>query len=149
MHLNRRTSGGWEGESQMSDIIPQVDGAARSLTNLQFAQEAHGIPRMWMTGVAKGDFVDADGKPIPQFEAYFDAIQMLTSKDAKIGQLDAADLKNFETSLNIYRTEAANAVGFPASFFGITSANPPTEGSIRAEEARWSAAWRRRTTKLA
>lgn len=136
MHLNRRASGGWEGESQMSDTIPHVDGAARSLTNLQFAQEAHGIPRMWMTGVAKGDFVDQDGKPIPQFEAYFDAIQMLTSKDAKVGQLDAADLKNFETSLNIYRTEAANANGFPASFFGITSANPPTEGSIRAEEAR-------------
>lgn len=136
MHLNRRMSGGWEGESQMSDTIPHVDGAARSLTNLQFAQEAHGIPRMWMTGVAKGDFVDVDGKPIPQFEAYFDAIQMLTSDKAKIGQLDAADLKNFETSLNIYRTEAANANGFPASFFGITSANPPTEGSIRAEEAR-------------
>jgi hypothetical protein len=51
-----------------------VDSAARSLTNLQFAQEAHGIPRMYMTGVAKGDFIDADGKPIPQFEAYFDAI---------------------------------------------------------------------------
>lgn len=136
MHLNRRMSGGWEGESQMSDTIPLADSAARNLTNLQFAQEAHGIPRMWMSGIAKGDFVDDAGKPIPQFEAYFDAIHMLASKDAKVGQLDAADLKNFETAMNIYRTEAANANGFPASFFGITSANPPTEGSIRAEEAR-------------
>lgn len=136
MHLNRRLSGGWVGESQMTDIIPFADSAARSLTNLQFAQEAHGVPSIWATGVAKGDFVDAAGKPIPQFEAYFDAIKILSSKDAKWGQFDAADLKNFETALNIYRTEAANAVGFPASFFGITSANPPTEGSIRAEEAR-------------
>lgn len=136
MHLNRRMSGEWHGESQMTDIIPLVDSAARSLTNLQFAQEAHGIPRMWMAGVKKEDFVGADGLPVPQFEAYFDAIHTITNAQGKVGQLDAADLKNFETSLNIYRTEAANATGFPASFFGITSANPPTEGSIRAEEAR-------------
>ena len=135
MHLNRRLSGGWTGESQMTDIIPLVDSAARSLTNLQFAQEAHGIPRMFMTGVAKGDFIDADGKPIPQFEAYFDAIHTITNPQGKVGQLDAADLKNFETSLNIYGSQASVATGFPLRKFGISSVNPPTEGSIKAEEA--------------
>jgi Phage portal protein, SPP1 Gp6-like len=134
MHLNRRMTGSWDGESQMSDIIPLVDSAARSLTNLQFAQEAHGIPRMWMTGVAKGDFLDAAGVPIPQFEAYFDAIHTLTSTGAKVGQLTAADLKNFETALNIYGAQASVATGFPLRKFGISSVNPPTEGSIRAEE---------------
>lgn len=136
MHLNRRMSGAWAGESQMTDLIPLVDSAVRALTNLQFAQEAHGIPRMFMTGVASGDFVDDKGKPIPQFEAYFDAIQMLTSKDAKVGQLEAADLKNFETSLDIYRTEAANVTGFPPRFFGLLSSQPPQEGGIKADEAR-------------
>jgi hypothetical protein len=134
MHLNRRLSGGWTGESQMTDIIPLVDSAARSLTNLQFAQEAHGIPRMYMTGVAKGDFIDADGNPIPQFEAYFDAIHTLTNAQGKVGQLDAADLKNFETALNIYGSQASVATGFPLRKFGISAVNPPTEGSIRAEE---------------
>lgn len=134
MHLNRRLSGGWLGESQMVDVIPLVDSAARSLTNLQFAQEAHGIPRMFMTGVAKGDFIDADGKPIPQFEAYFDAIHTITNPQGKVGQLDAADLKNFETALNIYGSQASVATGFPLRKFGISAVNPPTEGSIRAEE---------------
>jgi hypothetical protein len=100
MHLNRRMSGEWAGESEMSDIIPITDAAARSLTNMQFAQESHGIPRMWMTGVAKGDFVDASGKPIPQFEAYFNAIHTLTKAESKVGQLEASDLKNFETALD-------------------------------------------------
>jgi hypothetical protein len=122
------------GESQMTDVIPLVDAAARSLTNLQFAQEAHGIPRMYMTGVEKEDFIDADGKPIPQFEAYFDAIHTITNPAGKVGQLDAADLKNFETALNIYGSQASVATGFPARKFGISSVNPPTEGSIRAEE---------------
>ena len=134
MHLNRRLSGGWMGESQMTDVIPLVDSAARSLTNLQFAQEAHGIPRMYMTGVSKGDFLDSEGKPIPMFEAYFDAIHMLTKEGAKVGQLTAADLKNFETSLNIYGAQASVATGFPLRKFGISAVNPPTEGSIRAEE---------------
>lgn len=135
MHLNRRMSGEWEGESEMADIIPLTDAAARSLTNLQFAQEAHGVPRMWMTGVAKGDFVDENNKPIPQFQAYFDAIQMLTKTDAKIGQLTAADLKNFETSLTIYGKQAATVTGFPARYFGLTTTNPPSADGIRAEEA--------------
>ena len=135
MHLNRRLSGSFVGESQMTDIIPLVDAAARSLTNLQFAQEAHGIPRMYMTGVKQGDFVDEHGKPIPMFEAYFDAIHMLSEKDAKIGQLDAADLKNFETALTIYGKEAAAVTGFPARYFGLTTANPPSENTLKGEEA--------------
>lgn len=135
MHLNRRTSGGWVGESQMSDLISLVDSAARSLTNLQFAQEAHGVPSLWATGVSQGDFVDENGQPIPQFEAYFDAIKMLSDKDAKWGQFSAADLKNFETALRIYGTQASVVTGFPARYFGITSSNPPTEGAIRADES--------------
>lgn len=135
MHLNRRMSSGWTGESQMSDIIPLVDSAARSLTNLQFAQEAHGVPRMFMTGVSKGDFTDAEGKPIPMFEAYFDAIHMLTKADAKVGQLTAADLKNFETALTIYGKQAATVSGFPARYFGLLTSNPPAEGAIRADES--------------
>jgi hypothetical protein len=135
MHLNRRLSGGWRGESQMVDVIPLVDSAARSLTNLQFAQEAHGIPRMYMTGVAKGDFIDEDGKPIPQFEAYFDAIHTdHERRRARSASSTAADLKNFETALNIYGAQASVATGFPLRKFGISAVNPPTEGSIRAEE---------------
>jgi len=135
MHINRRMSGSLVGESQMTDVIPLVDATARSLTNLQFAQEAHGIPRMYMTGVAKGDFIDNDGKPIPQFEAYFDAIHMVADPQGKVGQLEAADLKNFETALTIYGKQASTVTGFPARYFGLTTVNPPAEGAIHADEA--------------
>lgn len=134
MHLNRRQSGGWVGESQMMDVIPFADAAARSLTNLQFAQEAHGAPRMWMTAVSKGDFVKEDGSLIPKLEAYFNAVTTLSNKDAKVGQLTAADLKNFETAMNVYGTQASIVSRFPARYFGITSVNPPAEGAIVADE---------------
>lgn len=135
MHLNRRMSGAWRGESQMTDLIPLVDAAARSLTNLQFAQEAHGVPRMWMAGVKKEDFIDANGKPIPQFEAYFDAIHTITDAAGKVGQLTAADLKNFETALTIYGKQASTITGFPARYWGLTTTTPPAEGALVADEA--------------
>jgi hypothetical protein len=136
MHLNRRMSGSWVGESEMTDILPLVDSVARSLTNLQFAQEAHGIPRMFMTGVSQGDFVDAQGQPVPKFEAYFNAIHTLSKSDAKVGQLTSADLKNFETAVNIYGKQAAVITGFPARYFGLFTTNPPAEGAMRADEAQ-------------
>lgn len=136
MHLNRRMTGEWFGESEMTDIIPLTDAAARTLTNMQFAVESHGVPRMWMTGVAKGDFIGADGQPIPQWEAYYDAIHTLTKADAKIGQLSASDLKNFETALTLYGKQAATISGFPARYFGLHTTNPPAEGAIRADETQ-------------
>lgn len=134
MGLNERLSGGFQGESELTDIIGLTDSVARSLTNLQFGQEAHGIPGIWATGVTQGDFVDADGNPLSQFEAYYDVIKMLSNKDAKWGQFTPADLKNFETSLNIYGKQAAVSYGFPARYFGISTSNPPAEGAIRADE---------------
>ena len=148
MHLNRRMSGEWAGESEMSDIIPITDAAARSLTNMQFAQESHGIPRMWMTGVAKGDFVDSGGKPIPQFEAYFNAIHTLTKAESKVGQLEASDLKNFETALNVYGSQASIVTGFPSRYFGHFTANPPNEASMKADEAQLVSRVEDQTTQL-
>lgn len=134
MHLNRRMSSGWVGESEMSDIIPITDSAARSMTDMQFAQASHGAPRMWMTGVAAGDFVGADGKPIPKVEAYFNAVTTITNPQGKVGQLEAADLKNFETAMSVYGNQASVVTGFPGRYFGNQTVNPPGEGAIIADE---------------
>ena len=64
MFLNRRRVGRWAGVSEMQDVIPLVDAAARSLTNLQIAAETHSVPQKYVLGMSKGDFVDKDGNPI-------------------------------------------------------------------------------------
>ena len=134
MHLNRRMSSGWVGQSEMTDIIPITDAAARSMTDMQFAQASHGAPRMYMTGVAAGDFVGADGKPIPKVVAYFNAVTTITDPQGKVGQLDAADLKNFETAMSVYGNQASVVTGFPGRYFGNQTVNPPGEGAIIADE---------------
>ena len=136
MFLNRRRVGQWTGVSEMVDAIPLVDAAARSLTNLQLAGETHSVPQKWVLGMSKGDFVDAEGKPIPAWEAYFNAIWANQNKDAKVGQFAASDLSNFHNTVDHYASKLAGLYGLPARYVGITSVNPAAEGAIRAEEAR-------------
>lgn len=136
MNLHRRRSGRWEGKPGISLLIPLVDSVTRTMTNMQFAQEAAGIPRTWMTGVAAGDFVDKQGNPIPKFEAYWNAIHTLTKEGAKVGQLSATDLKNFETAVRVNGQLAGSLTKLPIDYFGVTTTNPSSEGGIRAEEAR-------------
>jgi len=134
--LNRRQIGKWHGESEMTDVIPIVDAAARSMTNLQLAQETHAVPTRAVLGISKGDFVDKDGNPLPVWEAYFDRFMATANKDAKIEQLDASDLKNFETTFNLYAHAVASVTGMPVRYFGQNPANPAAEGAIIADEIR-------------
>jgi len=98
----------------MSDVIPLADAAARTLTNLQVAAEALAVPKRWATGVKPADFMDKGGKILPKWEAYFNAVWATSNKDAKLGQLDAADLKNFTETVQFYGKLAASVTGFPA-----------------------------------
>jgi hypothetical protein len=136
MFLNRRRTGKWHGRSEMDDIIPLTDAAARSLTNLQVAAETHSVPQKWVLGMSKGDFVDADGNPIPAWQSYFGAIWAHGNKDASVGQFTASDLKNFHDTVNHYGQLASSVTGFPGKYFGLFTANPAAEGAIRADEAQ-------------
>ena len=136
MSLCRRRSGTWIGKSQMTRVTGITDAAARALTNLQVAGEAHGVPQRYVLGVASGDFVDKDGNPIPAWEAYFNAVWANKRSDVKVGQFQASDLKNFETQLNLYGRLAGSVTLLPTRYFGLTTTNPPSADAIRAEEAQ-------------
>lgn len=136
MYLNRRDIGDWWGESEMTDLIPITDAAARSMTNLQLAQETHAVPTRYVLGISKGDFVDKDGKMLPAWEAYMDRFMASANKDAKIGQLEQADLSNFHNTVSFYGKMASSVSGLPVRYFGDNPANPATEGAIRADESR-------------
>jgi hypothetical protein len=46
------------GVSEIADVIPLTDAAARALTNAQVATEVAAIPQRWVAGMSKGDFAD-------------------------------------------------------------------------------------------
>lgn len=146
--FNRRRAGEWIGRTQMADIIPVVDAAARTLTNMQLAVETHAVPQKWVLGMSKGDFVGKDGQPLPEWLAYYSAIWANANKDAKVGQFSASDLSNFHETVNLYGQLASTVTGFPARYFGQFTTNPPTEGSIRADENQMVKSIERQNTQV-
>lgn len=152
--VNRPRTARREGRSEMERVIPLADAAARTLTNAQLATEILAIPRYYVLGASKGDFVDKDGNPLPAWEAYFGAIWALQNKDAKAGQFSAADLSNFSGIVNHYAQLVAGVTGLPMRYLGQSTTNPPSAEGIRADESRliktcerrqrwWGGSWER------
>lgn len=135
--LNRRRTGVWTGRSEMSDVIPLSDMASRVLTDEQLAVETLAVPLRYVFGVKKEDFVDAaTGKPIPTWEAYYGKFMAHANHEGKAGQLDGANLENFHNAITNLGKLCASVTGFPEKYWGIHTANPASEGAIRADESR-------------
>ena len=135
MSLNRQMTGKWGGKSVMEPVIPLTDMAVRTLTNTQFGAETTTAPRKYAVGVQEADFRDAKtGALLNRWEAYMNAVWLLKNKDAKVGQLDGADLTQFIQLIEMLGKLASVATGMPASKFGITTANPQTEGAVVHDE---------------
>lgn len=134
--VNRPRSDQRPGVSELTDAITLTDAACRTLTNLQVAAETHSVPQRWVLGMSKGDFVDADGNPLPVWEAYFGAIWGSQNADAHVGQFSASDLRNFHETTMHYAALLAGLYGLPIRYFGQNTANPPSADGIRADEAR-------------
>jgi hypothetical protein len=112
----------------MWDVIPIADSASRALTNAQLAQETHAVPQRGVLGATKGDFVDADGKPLSAWEAYFGSVWALANPNAKTFQFDASDMSNFETIVNLYARLASGVAGMPIEYFGSEHAERAVGG---------------------
>jgi len=137
MSLCGRRSGSWVGKPLIARVNDITDALARTMANMQFASEANGVPQKYALGVASGDFVDSNGQPLPAWSAYFNAIWANKNPNIKVGQFSAADLKNFETQVTIYGKLASSVTYLPSRYFGMTTANPASEGAIDGEEAQF------------
>lgn len=136
MFLNKPKTGQFHGHSEMNPVIGLTDSISRMVTNMQVAGEVAAIPQRWVSGVAKGDFVDKNGKQLPVWEAYFTALKAVSSKEAKFGQWSAADLSNFTGAVNNMLSWCAAVLGLPTRYAGQQAVNPASEGAIIADEAR-------------
>ena len=135
--LNRPRVGNFTGESEMRDVLRPTDMAARALMDLQVAMETHSVPAKWAAGMNKDDFIDATtGEIANSWKPYFTAFTVTGNKDAKFGQFTASDLSNFKTVIDMLAEQVSAVTGLPMRYFGQNSANPASEGAIRADEVR-------------
>lgn len=125
-----------QGVSAMEDVIPVTDAAARNLTNAQVAQETHAVPARGVIGATKGDFMDENGQPLPQWAAYFGSVWALGNKDAKTFQFDSSAMENFERMSDLYARLASGVSALPPNYFGLAADDAASADAIRSREAR-------------
>ena len=136
MFLNKARAGRWRGTSEMTDVIGLTDGIARLVTNMMVGAESHSLTDKWAVGLRKEDFVDRNGDPIPLWETYASVIKATSNPDAKFGQFQASDMKNFHDSVRAMLSWCAGTLGLPLRYMGIEAVNPASEGAIVADESR-------------
>lgn len=137
--VNRQRTGSKhaDGTSEMADVIGLTDSIARLITNMQVASETHAMPQKYVIGVTDGDFTDPrTGKMVPTWEAYFTSIWTIKSDKAKPGNFTAASMDNFTNTVDSMLAWCAAVLGLPVRFMGQQTANPASEGAIKADTAR-------------
>lgn len=134
--VNRARLAQRNGRSEMHNVMGLTDAACRTLMNLQGAQELMAVPQRYVLGATEQDFRDANGNPIPAWEAYLGRIFALENENAKMGQFTAADLRNFTTVVEHYARHVSSMTGVPAHYLGFTTENPASADAIRNGEAR-------------
>lgn len=154
--VNMTRTGQAQGYSVIDDMGHLVDALSKVLADMLVASEDVARPRRWATGVdleeddAEGFSADDDPNETPHFEdtdqgaavsPFESGNRMFTveSPDAKFGQLPGADLKGYETAVNLILQQIMAVSALPAHMMGVSTANPASADAIRAAEASLTA----------
>lgn len=130
-------SGDKTGQPVGKDLFDIVDLAGRTIMLLQLAMETVAAPQKIASGVSREEFTSPDGSiDLDTWERYFGSIWAITSPDGKVTQLPGADLSGFMDTIDMLVQQASAVTGLPARVLGRTTANPASEGALRAEESR-------------
>lgn len=136
--------GTMDGESVFEPLKRLSDMSAEVLLNMRVVLETSASPQKVFLD-AVNEVVDEDGNPVSVFEAFYDSILTVFSgqddgekkaKQADVKQLAGADLTPFFKSLETLGQQASSASGLPMRMLGHVTANPPSEMTVRGEEAR-------------
>ena len=155
--INIERVGDHVGGSVIDDLAPLVDALNKLIVDMMVASEATSKPKRFATGVVledddEGGFIADEGFSVDEDEPeilddapgvkspFKDSDDMWLSEqaEAKFGQLPGADLKGYETAVNILVQQIMAVTSLPAHMVGITTANPSTAEALRASEVSLS-----------
>ncbi|WP_196775455.1 phage portal protein [Corynebacterium xerosis] len=120
-----------------------ADTSAETMLNARVALETQAAPQKVLIDTA-ARVVDQDGNEADVYEAFYDSMLRVFSPDgtgdgskrAQVQQLAGADMSGFFQAITTLGQQAASATGLPMRMFGHVTANPPSETTVRGEEAR-------------
>ncbi|AMJ45004.1 phage portal protein [Corynebacterium stationis] len=155
--INIERVGDHVGGSVIDDLAPLVDALNKLIVDMMVASEATSKPKRFATGVVleddeEGGFIADEGFSVDDDEPEFlddapgvkspfkdsDDMWLSEQAEAKFGQLPGADLKGYQTAVDIIVQQIMAVTSLPAHMVGITTANPSTAEALRASEVSLS-----------
>lgn len=125
--------------SELAAIIPVQDAINKVAADALVASEFAAFPQRILSGVEPlpEDPSDADVEAARQeaIRAYIDRILTLDNPDAKWGQFEAADLKNYVVLIDMLVQHMASQSRVPFHYFLLNGGQAPSGESITAAEA--------------
>lgn len=122
------------GRSIFESLLPIADGLNKTLSDMMTSMEFHAIPRRWATGLDEKDFRDDNGNEISVFKLMADQVWAVNSKEAKFGQFNEADLKNFHDSAKLLVKMIGMLTALPGQSTSFDAVNPPSADAMRSAE---------------
>jgi hypothetical protein len=120
------------GDSELTDVVPQIDAINTLLGNMMVAAEAAGFPQRWVLGITLQED-PRTGKLLAPFDAGADKIWATEEEAAKFGQFVVAELSNYFNGIKS-RVETISAQSrVPAHYFGLIGQWPSGEALRSAE----------------
>jgi len=138
--VNRQRTAERFGSSEMADVVPLTDAAARKLLALEVSAEYFAAPQRYILGASEQAFVDPDGNAVTAWETYLGRFLAMERDEngelPSVGQFAAHDFTPYTNVIHMYAQLVASVTGMPPHYLGFTPDNPASADAIRSGEAR-------------
>ncbi len=131
-HFGNSADTGACGTSELVDVIPLQDGLNKSIADMLIAGEYVAFPQRWVTGVAPT--VDPfTNQEVEQFKAAMDRVWGVMEPDARFGQFDPADMKQYTESQDAWDLKISRVSQVPVHWLSMSGDFPSGESLKTAE----------------
>ena len=137
-----------DGRSEFASVIPIADAANKMATDMMVSGEYHAMPRRWVFGLKRSDFVGSDGSPKAAWSSIKGRLWANENADVKVGQFPESDLRNFHDTIKLLARLVAQMAALPIDYLAFDSVNPPSADALRAAESRLVKRVERRQTSF-
>lgn len=139
-----------DGESELLDLMPLLDGISKLATDLMVSSEYSASPRRYVTGIAPTDATQAQMDEISEQiknrweRAHAAKFLIAPSSETKFGQFETPTLQNYIGAIEMLSAQIAAIASLPPQYLSLLNSNPTSADAIRSSESRLTAKAKRR-----
>lgn len=127
------------GVSELKAVVPLQDALNKSVMDMLIAMEFASFKQRYVIGM-EVEIDPETGEPVDASARNYGVDRLMTIPDenAKVGQFDATDLKQFLEVQEKFWASVARVTGTPLHYFYITKGDFPSGEAMKSAEARFT-----------